>query len=166
MVNVHLPPKARRFTSMTVKEYLPERRRCLSWAALCALGALVWAPVVRGADYEVVVNNKVNVTSLSKDEVKAIFLGDKTTWPDGTPVKIVVLQEGPVHKAFLREVLGKTPTQFDNYWTKLVFTGRAGAPKSFSSMQQVIEFVAREAGAIGYVAPGRADQSLKTLTVR
>jgi ABC-type phosphate transport system substrate-binding protein len=117
------------------------------------------------ADFIVVVHPGVPVDSLNKEDLKAILLGDKTEWSNGKPIKIVVLEEGAAHKAFLQEVLGKTPVQFDNYWKKLVFTGKAAAPKTFSDSQQLIDFVSKQAGAIGYAAPSAASTSVKTVKV-
>jgi ABC-type phosphate transport system substrate-binding protein len=131
-------------------------------AATCVirLSAPAWA-----AEYAVVANAGVPGHSVSRDDLKAIFLGDKTTWGNGAPIKIVVLEDGAAHKAFLQEVLGKTPAQFDSYWKKLVFTGKAGAPRSFADPAALAEYVAKEPGAIGYVSAGGATGSAKVMKV-
>jgi ABC-type phosphate transport system substrate-binding protein len=118
------------------------------------------------ADYVVITNKDVSTVSLSKSELQAIFLGEKTKWDDGMHIKIVIQEQGDVHKAFLQEVVGKTVSQFENYWKKLVFTGKATAPKSFNEMSKIVQFVAGQQGAISYVAVGDAGGTVKTITIK
>jgi ABC-type phosphate transport system substrate-binding protein len=121
---------------------------------------------VFAADYKIVANKSVSAGSLSKSELQAIFLGEKSKWDDGKPIKIVVLEEGGAHKAFLQSVVGKTPSQFESYWKKLVFTGKAAAPKAFGDASSLVDFVAGHSGAIGYVADGQSVGSVKTISIK
>jgi len=150
-----------------LKSQAEKSREKITWllAALFAYLMAAAAMPALAADLVVIAHPGVPVSSLNKEDLKAIFLGDKTEWSNGKPIKIVVLEEGPAHKAFMQEVLGKTPVQFDNYWKKLVFTGKAAAPKSFSDSQQLIDFVSKQPGAIGYVEPNQASSAVKTLKV-
>ena len=118
------------------------------------------------ADYKVVANKTVSAGSLSKSELQAIFLGEKSKWDDGKPIKIVVLEEGEAHKAFLQSVVGKTPSQFENYWKKLIFTGKAAAPKSFGDTSALVDFVASHSGTIGYVSADQSTGSVKSISIK
>jgi ABC-type phosphate transport system substrate-binding protein len=118
------------------------------------------------ADFVIVANKSVSADSLSKGALQAIFLGEKTKWDDGKPIKIVTLDEGAAHKDFLRSIVGKTPSQFDGYWKKLIFTGKAAAPKAFDEAGKLVDFVAGQAGAVGYVAAGQAGDSVKTIAIK
>ena len=137
--------------------------------ALLAVGvsmALVFACAAIAADYVVVTSKEVSAGSLSKDDVQAIFLGDKTRWNNGEPIKIAVLEAGGAHKDFLRDVLHKTPSQYYNYWRKMVFTGKAAAPKSFKDAQSLIDFVSGQSNAVGYVAANEANGSVKIISIK
>jgi ABC-type phosphate transport system substrate-binding protein len=123
-------------------------------------------PPASAADFVVVANKSVPTASLSKAELQAIFLGEKTRWDDGKPIKIVILDEGAAHKSFLQSVVGKTPSQFDSYWKKLIFTGKASAPKAFDAAEKLVVFVEGQSGAIGYVAAGQAGASVKTIFIK
>jgi ABC-type phosphate transport system substrate-binding protein len=127
---------------------------------------LVFAATAFGADYKVVTNKSATVTSLSKGDLQAIFLGEKSKWDDGKTIKIVVLEDGDTNKAFLQGVVGKTPSQFESYWKKLIFTGKAAAPKSFGESAAIVDFVAGHPGSIGYVSSGQAVGSVKTISVK
>ncbi len=128
---------------------------------------MIMAPALAGAaDFVIVANKGVSAGALSKAELQSIFLGEKTKWDDGKQIKIVTLDEGAAHKAFLQAVVGKTPSQFDSYWKKLIFTGKAAAPKSFDEAGKLVDFVAGQSGAIGYVASGQAVSSVKTISIK
>jgi ABC-type phosphate transport system substrate-binding protein len=124
------------------------------------------ASTLFAADYTVIANKDVSTSSLSKQELQAIFLGEKTRWDDGKHITIINLETGDVQKSFLQAIVEKTPSQYENYWKKLIFTGKATAPKSTTDQSNVIEFVAGQQGAIGYVAAGEAVGSVKTITVK
>ncbi len=103
--------------------------------------------------------------SLSKGDVEAIFLGKKAKI-GGTKVVLATLKGGDTHKTFLKAYVGKTTSQYRNYWKKLVFTGKAKAPKSFKSEKALAAFVAKTPGAIGYIAAGDAPAGTKAITVK
>jgi ABC-type phosphate transport system substrate-binding protein len=118
------------------------------------------------ADFMVIANKDVTIGSLTKAELQSIFLGEKTRWDDGKHITIINLEAGDVQKSFLQAIVEKTPSQYESYWKKLIFTGKATAPKSSSDISKVLEFVAGQQGAIGYVAAGEAAGSVKTITIK
>lgn len=85
------------------------------------------------------------------EEIREIFLGRKTRWDSGDGITFVVLKDGDVHTEFMRRIVQKTPSQFQTYWRKMVFTGKGRAPESFESPEAMAQFVAATPGAIGYV---------------
>ncbi len=136
-------------------------------ATLMAGALMMGVPApAAAADFVIVANKNVSASSLSKADLQAIFLGEKTRWDDGKPIKIVILDEGAAHKAFLQSVVGKTPSQFDSYWKKLIFTGKAAAPKAFDEAGKLVDFVASQSGSVGYVAAGQAVGSVKTISIK
>ncbi len=133
---------------------------------LFSLTPLLFLNIVIAADYAVVANKEVLVSSLRKAEIQAIFLGDKTRWEDGKPIKIAVLEGGAASKAFLQNVVGKTPSQYELYWKKLVFNGKAVAPRSFDDAAALIQFVSGTYGAVGFVGANDTGSSVKTITIK
>lgn len=141
-------------------------KKVRSWATGGLIAGLLATATSFAADYAVVANKGVGSSSLSKSDAQAIFSGEKSKWDDGKPIKIVVLQGGGASKSFLQDVVGKTPSQFDTYWKKLVFTGKAGAPKTFDDPDALVSYVSGTAGAIGFVGAGQAGGSVKTISIR
>lgn len=117
------------------------------------------------ADVVFIVNSSVTVETVSKTEIKEIFLGDKIVWPDGEEIVLVTLNSSVTHEMFTRKYARKSKDQFLRYWRKLVFTGKAYSPKSFATEKQVIEFVKRTKGAIGYISDKMAAPGVKVLKI-
>ncbi len=117
------------------------------------------------ADVLAVVNDSVPEVSLSPDALQEIFLGRKTRWSDGQKIVPATLKEGQAHEEFLRGYVRKTPHQFRNYWKTAVFTGRGTAPDAFDSPDELMEFVKKTPGAIGYLPAGSYQNRLKSLAI-
>lgn len=149
-----------------IRQRLYASRHFLARAVLFATSALCFSAPAWAEDYVVIANKSVASASISRADMQAIFLGDKTKWDDGKPVGFAVMEDGDSHKAFMQDVMSKTPAQFDNYWKRLVFTGKASAPKTFSDAGKLMEFVATNPGTVGYVPADKADGSVKTISIK
>jgi hypothetical protein len=139
-------------------------RRALS-AIIVTLG-LVQAAHATGAsaDFKVVANPSVKASAISVDDLKSVFLATKTSL-DGSEVEPVLAKTGAAHEAFLKD-LGKTDASLATYYRSLVFTGKASMPKICATDAEVIEYVAKTKGAIGYVSAGANAPGTKTLDLK
>jgi hypothetical protein len=84
---------------------------------------------------------------------------------DGVRVEPVLLRGGRVHTLFVARYVGKTGTALETYYRSLVFTGKGLMPKALSSEEDMVNYVARTPGAIGYVSAGANVGGVKTLEV-
>src|SRR6202050_3524978 len=127
---------------------------------------VIFAPVrVIAADIKVIANGSVKADMISANEVKSVFLEESSSLRDGTHVEPVLETDGPVHEAFLHEYLGGTDGDLQNYYRALVFSGRGSMPKQLGSDAEVVAYVARTKGAIGYVSADTIVEDVKTLTI-
>lgn len=124
------------------------------------------AAVLRAGDVKLIANPGVGASSISTDELKRVFLLEKNTLDDGTRVEPVVVRGGPTHDAFLKQYLSKTDLALQTYYRSLVFTGKATMPKTLGSEADVVAYVAKTPGAIGYVSAAAATARVKILDVR
>jgi len=125
-----------------------------------------FAPVrVIAADIKVIANGSVKADAISANEVKSVFLEEYNSLRDGTHVEPVLEKDGPVHQAFLHEYLGGTDDDLQNYYRALVFSGRGSMPKQLGSDAEVVAYVARTKGAIGYVSAETIGEDVKTLAI-
>jgi len=118
------------------------------------------------ADVKVIANPSVGASSVTVDELKGVFLATKTALSDGSRVEPVFGKGGAVHDAFLKEYLGKTDSALQTYYRSLVFTGKGSMPKMLATDNDVVGYVAKTKGAIGYVGSGAATGGVKTLEVK
>ena len=76
-------------------------------------------------DVYVVANSKVKADSISKEELRSVFLLRTRTLRDGSAVEPVLQKSGSTHDAFLREYLERDSEEIRTYYQGLVFTGKA-----------------------------------------
>jgi hypothetical protein len=118
------------------------------------------------ADLKVIANSSVGVSSISAEELKGVFLSTKSSLSDGSHVEPVLLKSGAVHEAFLKDYVGKSDSAFETYYRSLVFTGKGSMPRAFSSETDVVAYVEKTRGAIGYVAGATPTNTAKVLDVK
>jgi len=103
-------------------------------------------------DVVLVANKDVRISAIRAADLRAIFIGEKTRFSDGSHAVPVTLKGGAVHEVFLRNHLGESPGDFRAQWRKEVFTGQGAMPRAFDSESALIEYVAATPGAVGYVS--------------
>jgi len=126
--------------------------------------SLVPRLAIAGA-FKVIANASVKSSDISTEDLKNVFLSTKNALPDGSQVEPVLAKTGPAHEAFLKE-LGKTDAALSTYYRSLVFTGKGSMPKICGSDAEVVEYVAKTKGAIGYVSDAASVAGVKTLLVK
>ena len=100
----------------------------------------------------VVIGNPAGVATLSNNDVKNFFMGKKTRLSNGEKVKIIELTDGAAGRiAFHELATGRSESQVQSAWSRLVFTGKAEAPMQVANDAAVIQAVSASANAIGYV---------------
>jgi TonB family protein len=133
---------------------------------IVALGLLFfWSPSARAADVKLVANASVKADSVSPGEIRSIFLAERSALKDGSHVEPVFEKSGATHEAFLREFLRENSESLRSYFGALVFTGRAAMPKSFNSEAEVLAYVVKTRGAIGYVSSSASTEGAKVLAI-
>jgi hypothetical protein len=125
---------------------------CVSWQA-------------QAAGVKVIANSSVSADSISAGDLKNVFLEDSDSLA-GSHVEPVLTKGGPAHEAFLKEYLGKSDAALQAFYRSLVFTGKASMPKMLASDAEVVAYVAKTKGAIGYVSPDTSTAGVKTLQVK
>jgi hypothetical protein len=132
---------------------------------LTAMLGLAAASPAAAADFKVVANPSVKASEISLEDLKGVFLATKTALSDGSQVEPVLAKAGAAHEAFLKD-LGKTSAALSTYYRSLVFTGKGSMPKICATEAEVIDYVSKTRGAIGYVSAGVNAPGTKTLDVK
>ena len=119
----------------------------------------------RPAEIFIIVNKSVPDHTLSERDVKNIFLGRKIKWSNNKTLVFVVIKESDIHRSFCKRYLGKTSSQFSAYWKRMLFAGTGYIPQEFNTESQMIEYVARTEGAIGYISFLPTNENIKVVTI-
>ncbi|HWC19467.1 MAG TPA: hypothetical protein VG498_20810 [Terriglobales bacterium] len=115
----------------------------------------------------IVVNLSNPVDSLSLDELRRIFLGERGHWANGRRITLVMMEPGrPERKAILRDVCQMNEADYSNRILHGLFTGELFvSPKTLASPTGVRKFVFNVPGAIGYVRLSEVDETVKVLRI-
>lgn len=101
----------------------------------------------------VIVSSHVQVDKLklTPNSLKLIYLRKQLYWPNGQRIEPVNLDANhALRTQFSQTVLGSLPKQQIDYWNGLYFNG-VRPPRTVSSGESVIRYIAETAGAIGYI---------------
>ncbi len=132
------------------------------------IGFISWIVLCCAADAQTVliVNNSVQETRISKEDVKLVFLGKKKKWVNGDRIRVSALKKGSVHEEFLNEYVDKTPSKFSSFWKIAIVSGTALPPKFFESEDEIVDYVKKEVGATGYISSDTPHEGVKELTIQ
>jgi ABC-type phosphate transport system substrate-binding protein len=136
-----------------------------AWTLIGVLIFVAASPVAAAA-IQVIAHSSVTVSQISLDDLKGVFLETRTSLPDGSRVEPVLLKSGDVHDTFVKQYTGKTTAGLENYYRSLVFTGKGAMPKTLKSDAEVVAYVKKTRGAIGYVSDGASTEGVKVLDVK
>ena len=142
-------------------------RRQTSKAPLLITAGLILTAVsgALAGDVKVIANESIKAESISADELRSVFLSQRKTLQDGSPVVPVLNKNNVAHDAFLALYLHRDADELRTYYQGLAITGKGSMPREFSSDAEVAAFVAHTRGAIGYVDSSVDAQGTKVLIV-
>lgn len=112
----------------------------------------------------VIAHPSVAVSSLSRAQLRSIFLMRQVVWPDGTAIKVFVLPASSApHQQFCREQLQLFPYQLERVWQKLIYSGTGTAPGLLQDKNTMLAMIAKTPGAIGYIETLEGSQVVKVI---
>ncbi|MBE0360165.1 type 2 periplasmic-binding domain-containing protein [Pseudoalteromonas aliena] len=129
---------------------------------LMLAGVLSLCSVSAFAEVAVIINPS-NTSTIDIDAIKKIYLGKNKSFDNGTKVSPVDQNGTAVADEFNDKVVGKSSSQINAYWSKLVFTGKGTPPGKLDSDQAVIDFVAANKDAIGYIDSAKVSDKVKVI---
>lgn len=139
------------------------------------LSILTLAMVVSGArvlkvsaaveEVYVVVNKSNTTGSLSLEQIRRIFIGERSSWPGGKHITVLMLaRDRPERGVVLRQVFKMNESDYTKYFLQAVFTGQVqAAPRDLLSGTQMKERLTVNPNAIGYLGKNDLDDSIRVL---
>ncbi len=115
------------------------------------------------AEISVIINPGTGVSSASIKMIKKIFLGKKSSI-EGVDVVAVDQEEGSaIRDEFYLKVAKKNAAKLKNYWSKMIFSGKAVPPDVVGDDAAVISWVAKKKNGIGYVNSSSVNGTVKVV---
>ena len=112
----------------------------------------------------VVVNPKNPVRSLGTGDVEAIFTTRRLDWPGGGRVVAFNFPpRNPTREAFDRGALHLEPGEVARYWIDRRVRGGHPPPRQIPDARTLLRVVASLESAVGYVANGEVDGTVRVV---
>jgi hypothetical protein len=146
-------------------------RKICSWktfAYVVLAVSFVAPPLCQAADDCVVIVNKANpAEAIGGQDLKKMFLGEKSTWSTGAKVSAATPPpDHPDYATVIKRTTGMSSGDFKRYFIQLSFLGKiVPPPRSLDSSAAVARFVATYPGAIGCVIASDAGASVKAVKI-
>jgi len=111
----------------------------------------------------VIVNRGTAVETLGLTELNRLYLGNLSSLPGGA--RVVLAEHVGARPRFYAAVAKMTEDTFRRHWIRVVFAGNPVSPPTpFWSPEEVVRFVARTPGAIGFLE-GSTDETVRLLRI-
>lgn len=114
---------------------------------LCSVSLLVLLAAQSASAGDVVVISNPG-TTISAGEVKDVFLGEKQF---AGSIKLIPVDNAAAQGAFLSKFIEMDTVKYNGIWTKKSFRDGLTPPPVKTSDAEVVEYVKRTPGAVGYV---------------
>jgi hypothetical protein len=98
----------------------------------------------------VAVNPLMTEPNLPTERVRDMLLGRITTWQDGSPV-IIILIDDPAADAALEIIAGRDRSRLIRGWKRLVYAGTGAMPQLYHGVTEGLAAVSRHPGSLAIV---------------
>ena len=134
----------------------------------CLAGFVISRPAAADCGALALIVNPANpLTAVSRRELVAIYKGRKTFFEGFSAIMPVDYKDHAACKrVFYRRFLRREVEKIKRYWVKMIFSGNGSPPAMMDDPSQVLDFVAKNKGGIGYVPKGMLDKRVKEIPVR
>ena len=128
----------------------PHRRRRIG-RVLILLVALSFGQAARAQGVVLVSARAGGIPELDRETAAQLYLGRRTSMPDGRSARLLDLPAGPERDLFYERLTAKNPSQIRAYWSRMVFTGRAHPPHEANDQEDALRRVLTDPSALAYL---------------
>ncbi|MDX1676274.1 phosphate ABC transporter substrate-binding protein [Arsukibacterium sp.] len=105
-----------------------------------------------------VIVNPAYTGTVSNDDLTRLYTGRS-----GDLNAVNLAESSPIRAQFDEKGVGRSSSQLKSHWAKLVFTGKGTPPAELATEAAVIEHVATNPNAIGYVDAASVTDEVKVV---
>jgi len=115
----------------------------------------------------IIVNRENPIENLSMADLRTVFLGERSHWPNGRRITLVMMEPGqPERDAVVRDVCRMSDSDLRRRYLQGLLTGEVlVSPKTLATPVGVRKFVFNVPGAVGYLRPEDVDDSVKVIRI-
>lgn len=120
------------------------------------------------AEPVLIVNTGNSTTELTASEISKIYTGKMSTW-SASGGKIVPVDQNlnsEIAGQFLKDYLKKSNSEYKSMWMSKMLSGAGSAPKALANDAAVIDFVAANSGAVGYIDKASLTGAVKEIQIK
>ncbi len=105
-------------------------------------------------DFRLIIHPSSSFDEITKSRLSQILLRKSTTWPDGQRAFPIDLEgRSEVRELLTKEIHGRSLATIKSFWQRQIFSGKSVPPPELATDQEVLDFVRRQPGAVGYISP-------------
>jgi len=117
--------------------------------------------------FQLIVHPSNPTASVDRRFVTEVFLKKRTRWSDDQAIRPVDLSPQSVtRRRFSKDALKRSVEAVRSYWRRIVFSGRGVPPPELDADQDIVSFVRKHRGAIGYVSLGADVSGVKVVRIQ
>lgn len=121
-------------------------------------------PVKSDVSVLVIINKENPINSLTKAELKSIYLKKTNRWRDSKKIHFIDQKTDDAHDLFVSKYIHKTRVEIERFWIKQKFKGKR-PHKSVITCADVKVSVSGDPYAIGYLHAEEYDDTVKILRI-
>jgi hypothetical protein len=117
--------------------------------------------------YRVIVNPRNPNNEIERRFLEDAFLKKVTLWPSGESIRPADLApDSPVRRAFTHDILSRSVEAVKGYWQQRIFSGREVPPPEFARDEDIVQYVLKHEGGIGYVSGDASVSDCRVVVIR
>ncbi len=125
--------------------------------------SIFFTSFIINAEIAVIVHPSNNA-NLDKNSIERIFMGKKKSFDNGNAtLPLNASKSMATRDEFNQHVIGRSSSQVNAYWSKLVFTGKGTMPKELSSDAEIVALIASNKDAISYITSSAVTDAVKVI---
>ena len=133
------------------------RRACVLAFGVLVASALRSTARAEETTFRVIVHPDNPFRAIDREVLSKMFLKEVSRWDDGEAVHPVDLRgDSETRSKFSESVIRRSIAAVRSYWQQRIFSGRGVPPPEVESDADVIRYVLKYRGSVGYVS-SRAD---------
>lgn len=127
-------------------------------------GFLTSISVCANSEIAIIANPGVSISEINESDATKLWMGKVKKISGSGKLSVVDATAGSKsYLAFYSKIANKKPRQLKIYWGKMMFSGKVFPPRKLYSDEDIVKWVSKTPGALGYVNSQALNDSVKIL---